>query len=185
MWDKLLGYFGDSLLRKFGEVPPDEWIEAIAELNDFQIRRGFKRLRHDWNGGAPSLPDFMRYCRAIGDSAPDEGPSERIPVPAIEGPKFDGWDITSNNRFLKYVGHRLTDTPRAWGFPGSAAQAEATRIAVGYKNAWAQDMREASELDAATGEIVLPPDEFQARMWNECMRRAEADITTYFAGKAA
>jgi hypothetical protein len=185
VWDKLLGFFGDGLLRKFGEEPPAEWEEAIAELNDFQLRRGFKRLTFGWKGGVPNLPDFVRFCRAIGDDAPDDGPTQRAPLPAIEGPKVDGWDIAGNNRFLKYIGHRLTEMPRAWGFPASAAQMEATRIAVSYKNAWAQDMRETDAMDTATGEIVRAPKEFQDRMWAECMRRAEADITTYFAGKAA
>ncbi len=174
------------MLRKFGEEPPDEWIEAISSLSDFQIRRGFKRFQYDWKGsGAPNLPDFVRYCRAIGDDAPDDGQPRRIAVPVLEGPKLDGWDISANMRFFKYITHRLTEQPRAWGAPKSTQQAEATRLAVAYKNAWAQDMRESDEMDTVTGEIIRVPEEKQEMEFAECMRRAEADIATYIAGKAA
>jgi hypothetical protein len=185
VWDKLLGFFGDGLLRKFGEKPPAEWVESIADINDFQIQRGFKRLRFDWKGGAPNLPDFVRYCCAIGDSAPDEGPSQHVPVPAIEGPKFDGWDISGNVRFHKYISHRLMDNYRPWGAPGTTEHAECTRIAVSYKNAWVRDMRESETMDTSTGEIVRLPEAEQARQFSDCMKRAEADIAMYRAGKAA
>lgn len=185
VWSRLLGVFGDGLVRKFGEEPPEEWIDAIGDLNDFQIRRGIKRLVFSWKGGAPNLPDFVRYCRAIGDDAPDEGPTQHVPMPQIEGPKFDQWDISANIRFWKYITHRLTESYRPWGAPWSTEHAECTRIAVRYKNAWAQDMREAMTMNEATGEIVPPPDQEQSRLFGECMKRAEADITVYRAGKAA
>lgn len=180
-----MGFFGDGLLRKFGEEPPEEWVEAIADLNDFQIRRGFKRFTFSWKGGVPNLPDFVRFCRAIGDDAPDEGPIQQVPLPQIDGPKLDGWDIAGNTRFFKYISHRLTESYRPWGASWTAEHAECTRIAVRYKNAWAQDMREASSVDISTGEIVHSADEYQARTFAECMRRAEADIVVYRQGMAA
>ena len=185
MWDKLLGYFGDSLLRKFDATPPPEWVEAVEDLNDFQIRRGFRRLTFGWKGGVPNLPDFVRLCRAIGDDAPDEGPAQLVRLPPPPTVQCDGWDISANNRFLKYVSHRLTEAPRAWGPAGSTRQAESTRIAVRYKNAWAQDMREDHVMDQSTGEVMPPATEEQARTFAECMRRAEADITVHLAGAAA
>lgn len=190
-----MGYFGDSLLRKFDATPPPEWVEAIDDLNDFQIRRGFRRLRFGWKGGVPNLPDFVRLCRAIGDDAPDEGPRELVSLPApTSTQQFDGWDISGNFRFLKYVTNRLTSNPRAWGGPPpgepwfrngnptSGAQAESTRIAVRYKNAWAQDMREGYLVNPGTGEIVPPGLEEQAQTFAECMKRAEADIAAYLSG---
>jgi hypothetical protein len=185
VWDKLLGYFGDSLLRKFGAAPPAEWAEAIAELNDFQVRRGFRRLTFGWKGGVPNLPDFVRLCRAIGDDAPDEGPTQHVELPAPLSQKFDGWDITANNRFWKYVTKRLTDEPRAWGAPASTQQAEATRVLVRYKNAWAQDMREGDVLDPTTGEIMRPAESYQTQTFADCMQRAESEITVFLRGKAA
>src|SRR5690242_10333455 len=135
VWDRLLGFFGDALLRKFDAEPPQEWIEAISELNDFQIQRGFRRLRYGWKGGVPNLPDFVRFCTAIGDDAPDEGPRQSNPLPAIDGPKLDGWDISGNMKFWKYITHRLTAEYRPWGAPWTEEHAECTRIAVRYKNA--------------------------------------------------
>lgn len=185
MWVKLLGIFGDGLVRKFSDEPPEEWVEAIADLNDFQIRRGIKRMVFSWKGGVPNLPDFVRFCRAIGDDAPDEGPAKYSPTPQIEGPKFDGWDISGNVRFHKYVSHRLMDHYRPWGPPGSTELAECTRIAVGYKNAWARDMRESEVMDERTGEIVRLSEPEQAKQFAECMKRAEADIVVFRQGKAA
>ena len=173
------------MLRKFGDAPPEEWSEAIDELNDFQIRRGFRRLTFGWKGGVPNLPDFVRLCRAIGDDAPDEGPRQHVALPAPPAQQFDGWDLAANNRFRKYVTRRLTEYPRAWGAPASARQADATRVAVSYKNAWAQDMREADSLDPTTGEIVRVSEDDQSRTFAECMVRAEADIVVFLRGKAA
>lgn len=184
MWDRLLGLFGDALLRKFGAEPPQEWETGVGYLTDLQIERGFKRFVFGWKGGPPSLPDFVRMCRSIGDDTVDEGPRPFV-LPAPEPDKYDGWDITGNNRFLNYVKTRLANHPRAWGVPGSTKQAEATRIAVAYKNAWAQDMREAGTLDAATGEFAMPPREVQDRTWIDAMGRAEADIMLLQRAKAA
>lgn len=59
---------------------------------------------------------------------------------------------------------------------GSTQQAEATKIAVSYKNAWAQDMREGGMLDESTGELAQPQIEAQNLSWADCMRRAESEI---------
>jgi hypothetical protein len=177
VWDRLLGLFGDALLRKFGAEPPQEWETGVGYLTDAQIERGFRRFVFGWKGGPPSLPDFMRMCRAVGDDTIEEGPQPRfIALPSADDGRFDGWDLTANNRFFRYVVHRLTKTPRAWGAPGSGRQADATKIAVGYKNAWAQDMREADQVDTASGEVIRVPRETQDRAWTDVMKRAEADI---------
>jgi len=173
------------LLRKFGDAPPEEWVEAIDDLSDFSIRRGFKRMQHGWKGqGAPNLPDFVRFCTIIGDDAPGQI-EPRPALKAPEGPTLDGWDISGNIRFWKYISHRLMESHRPWGAPGSAELAECTRIAVSYKNAWAADMREAGAIDPETGEITRPAEDEQARMFADCMNRAEADIATYRRGLAA
>jgi hypothetical protein len=188
VWARLLGFFGDALIRKFDAEPPPEWVELIGQLNDFQIQRGFRRLSHSWKGGPPNLPDFGRYCRAIGDDAPSEGPSQRVALPALAtlpAGQFDGWDISANVRFHKYITHRLTENYRPWGPAWTPGHAECTRIAVRYKNAWAQDMRESSTADLSTGEITRPTEEYQASAFADCMRRAETDIAVYQQGKAA
>lgn len=184
MWDRLLGLFGEALLRKFGAEPPQEWETALGYLNDAQVERGFRRFVFGWKGGPPSLPDFVRMCRAIGDDSMDEGPRPLV-LPTPPANTYDGWDLTGNNRFMNYVKKRLSEHPRAWGRPASAQQADATRIAVAYKNAWAQDMREGGVLDPATGEYSQPPREEQDWTWLECMRRAEVDIVGLLQQKAA
>lgn len=147
----------------------------LGRLKDFEIDRGLRRLAYSGKDQVPSLPAFTKLCRTIGDDGIDEGP-QLIALPPADTMKFDGWDLTANNRFLKYVTKRLTDKTRAWGLPGSTQQAEATRIAVAYKNAWAQDMREGDMVDPATGELVQTSRAEQDSSWINCMGRAEADI---------
>jgi hypothetical protein len=183
VWDRLLGFFGDALLRKWGPEPPPEWESALCTLQQREVERGFKRLLYGWKGGPPNLPDFMRLCRSVGDEI-DDGPRP-IALPRPDEGKFDGWDITGNNRFMNYVKKRLAGQPRAWGAPGSTHHANATRIAVAYKNAWAQDMREGGTLDPVTGEFAQPSRPEQDRNWSSCMERAEADIAALMARKAA
>lgn len=184
IWDRLLGYFGDALLRRFGKEPPAEWVEAISALNEIQLERGLRRLKYSGKGGAPSLPEFVRLCRAITDDGIEEGPRP-LALPAPDAGRFDGWDIAANNRFWKYMTHRLTVNSRAWGMPGSSRQMEATQVGVSYKNAWARDMREACTVDPDSGELVLPSDEYQATTWVDCMGRAETDIALLQRGKTA
>lgn len=181
-----MGFYGDGLLRKFDAAPPPEWIEAVGMLKDSEITRGLRRIMFGAGAkGVPSLPEFVRICRLIGDDAPDEGPSQLVALPSVDAGKYDYWDAKANSRFLRYVGHRLIDHPRAWGKGGSRQQADATRIAVGYKKAWAQDMRDADQVDAGSGEIVRLAEAEQDRLWADCMKRAEADIAMFLMEKAA
>ena len=181
-----MGLFGEALLRKVGAEHPQEWETGIGYLTDAQIDRGFRRLVFGWKGAPPSLPEFVRICRSVGDDSMEEGPQPHlIALPAADERKFDGWDITANNRFWKYITKRLTDEPRAWGAPGSTRQVDATRIAVGYKNAWAQDMREADAVDRGSGEVIRLSTEEQDRTWIDAMGRAEADIMALMRKKAA
>jgi hypothetical protein len=171
-------------VRKFGEEPPEEWIAALTRVNDYQVERGLRRMVFGWKGGPPSLPDFVRYCRAIGDEY-DEGPRDRAPAPKVEGPKLDGWDISGNIRFWKYITHRLADSYRPWGAASTEEHDRCTGIAMAYKNAWAADMRESDQLDPSSGEIIRLPEEEQSRLFADCMRRAEADIAGYRATRRA
>jgi hypothetical protein len=170
------------LLRKFDAEPPEEWVEAIDDISDMQLARGMRRIVFGWKGGVPNLPDFVRLCRAIGDDAPDDGRPRTVALPAPDTRKFDGWDISGNVRFHKYITHRLTENFRPWGAAWTEEHAECTRIAVRYKNAWAQDMREHTDAD---GVITQPSEEYQASAFADCMRRAEADIELYRKGIAA
>lgn len=186
VWTRFVGMFGgDAVDRKYGLTPPPEWVAMISRLNPFEVDRGLRRLAYSGKAHVPSLPEFTSLCRAVGDDTIEEGPR---PLPTLPKPvkdPFDGWDIAGNTRFWKYITRRLTDQPRAWGAPGSTRQAEATRIAVGYKNAWAQDMRDGCTVDPGSGEIAQPSEAEQTSTWINCMGRAEADIMLLQRGKAA
>jgi hypothetical protein len=174
----------DSVERKYGAKPPEEWVAMLTRLKDRELDRGIRRLAYSGKAHVPSLPEFTRMCRAVGDDGIEEGPRP-IALPNPDDGKFDGWAVTANNRFWKYITKRLTDHPLAWGAAGSTKHADATRIAVGYKNAWAQDMREGGTLDKATGELAHPSTDVQNSAWAECMRRAEADISAGIAERRA
>lgn len=177
IWKRFAGMFGaDALERKFGKSPPPEWVAMLSRFNDFEIDRGVRRLAYSGKAGVPSLPEFTKLCRMVADDAVDEGP--RLPaLPKTDTQEFDDMAIAANIRFLKYVTTRLAARPRAWGAPGSAQQAEATRIAVRYKNAWAQDLREWGTPN--------PTLEEQNTAWEGCMARAEFDISVLLQARAA
>lgn len=192
VWDRLLGLFGDALLRKFDAEPPDEWVAAISVLNDFQLERGLKRMVFTWKGGPPNLPDFMRICRAIGDDDFDT-PKQRIALPSHSDFTGDHWDIAGNMRLLKHITTLLSANSKALGkvLPtreirdsagkflhlescASAEQISTTELLVAYKKAWSQDMRE--YVDSETGEIGRPPFAEQERTWSDTIARAMSDI---------
>ena len=102
----------------------------------------------------------------------------------LENHSAEQWNLLANRLLLAYVRRRLgEDDPHAWGrfcrepyarphAHASSQQAGATRIAVGYKNAFAEDMAERD---------TYPTQADVREYWNECMRRAEADILVYLA----
>lgn len=185
VWARFVGMFGGPAVeRKYGLTPPPEWVAMMGRLNDFQIDRGIRRLAYNGAKDVPSLPQFTSLCRAVGNDEYDEGP-QRLALPPPDTRKFDGCDLAGNFRLLNYVKTRLAKEPRAWGAPGSAQLIEATQIAVRYKNAWAQDMRELKLADPETGELSQYTMVEQDAYWNEGMRRAESEIVMLLQAKAA
>lgn len=162
VWQRLLGCYGESLLRKFeSETPPLEWQGAIAQMNDYQLQQGMRRMLHSGKPHPPSLPEFVKLCRTVGhlDDVPDRSSLPKLP--ALPGGDFDKWDIASNNRLLSYVlragtKHRYFDP-------------EQTRILVALKNRWAELMQ-----NSAVDDEVPAADQQSA--WVECMRMAESEI---------
>jgi hypothetical protein len=159
----LLGLYGDSLLRKFGEEPPPEWAASIGELNDYQLARGMRRLKYSGKPHAPSLPEFLKLCRTIGhaDDIADERPRPTVPLIAHDE-NFDKWGVAANFRLLSYVlrqgeRRRYFDPPQ-------------TRILVALKNRWADLMRE-------SGGDEDPTLADQQAAWDECIRMAEVEIS--------
>lgn len=195
IWQRLCGCFGaDAVERKFGPTPPPEWVAMIGRLKDHELERGMRRLVYSGAAAPPSLPQFVRLCRTVGD-APDVDDGPRVPALPTKPADWQGdrWDIAANRHLLAYIVRRMTANPHAYGRPASYLAMRATtsrenphadapefvravEILVAYTRAWAQDMREWA--DPQTGQIGRPPVAAQQAAWEDCMARAEADIAT-------
>lgn len=188
-----MGFFGDALLRKFDAKPPQEWVEAIAELGDGQIRRGFRRLQFGWKGGVPNLPDFVRLCRSVDDGLDEGRRAPALPAPSSDGFAGDSWTMAANRYLLGHIVKRQAVNSQIYGRPASAkalcmSQRELDvlgydrhnldaseefvtniRLLVEAKNAWAADMRD----QAVSGEVDA---EVQKVVWKDYIDRAEAKM---------
>lgn len=191
VWDRLLGCFGDALLRKFGAEPPQEWVGAIKSLRDPQIERGLRRLLFGWKGPPPSLPDFMRLCRSVGTDEFDEDNSDQLRIAKEDSFRGDIWDMAANRYLMGHIAKRLAATANFYGKPASVSLLRApakdlqdlgidphyldasgqmvTQIIklVAAKKEWAADMRDL----AVKGEV---PVEQQQAIWRDYISRAEA-----------
>lgn len=178
MWDRLLGCFGDALLRKFGAEPPEEWIAGLSMLSAAQHERGLRRLLFGWKGGPPNLPDFMRLCRSVADDI-DEGPRP-IALPAPDSFTGDVWDVAANKYLMGHIAKQLTADPRHYGTPGGIGRGNpsAEFIAnvgalVAAKKLWAADMRDLAAHHTVPGEV---PPEIQKAVWADYLGRVEQQI---------
>jgi hypothetical protein len=186
----LLGCFGDNLIRRFGKTPPAEWVGAIDMLNDAQLERGLKRLVFGGKGQAPSLPEFIRMCRALGNDEYDDG---QPALPKLEAPdawKGDVWDMAANRYLLGHIAKQMAKDPKMYGQPASYRAMKATdedlnklgldkhnldasgefvdrvNALVAAKNAWAADMRDL----AVNGSV---PPSTQKAVWYDLIGTAE------------
>lgn len=161
VWGRLAGCFGESLIRKFGEEPPDEWIGAISRLNEYQLQQGMRRVVFSGKGGAPSLPEFMKLCRTVGhaDDIPDEPPSTTLRLEHDDS--LDNWAVAGNQHLLAHVLRSLAKK--------RCFNEHETRILVRFKNLWADQMRLSADESGVT------PEE-QREVWRECLQRAEAEF---------
>ena len=166
VWDRLLGCFGEGLLRKFGATPNQEWTAAIDMLDDRQIERGLRRIVFGWKGGPPNLPDFMRLCRTIGDVGIEEGPEPRWALPAPDDYAGDSWDMAANKYLLGHIATRLSEKPGCYGAQNSVEMRAAVAKLLAAKNAWAADMRDL----AVNGEV---PPSTQKAVWYDLISTAE------------
>jgi hypothetical protein len=189
VWDRLLGCFGDALLRKFGAQPPQEWVGAIGALKQRQIERGMRRLLFGWKGGPPSLPDFMRLCRTIGGDEFDDGESKLPALTREDSFRGDEWDMAANRYLMGHIAKIMKKDPKRLGRPASVKLTQAplkdlqdlgidlhyldangefvenVKRLVTAKNAWAADMR-----DIAVNGAVPVSD--QQTIWHDYMKRA-------------
>lgn len=188
VWTRFVGLFGgDAVRRRFGDSAPAEWVAIIAKLTDYDLERGMRRLVYSGRAHMPSLPEFLRLCRVVGQSDDiAEGPRP-LQLEAPEDRRFDAWAMTANRHLLAYVlehtalrtrryapdwttdGHRVTPGPEA---------IRRTAVLVRWKNEWAQRMR-----DGADAHGVDVDD--QRDVWANCMRLAESEIDALAQARAA
>lgn len=191
IWVRLLGCFGESLIRKFGPTPPQEWVDGLGMLSPLQQERGLRRLVFGWKGGPPSLPEFMRLCRSVGSDEFEEGPAKLPALPPPDTWEGDVWASAANRYLMGHIAKRMATNPKGYGKPASyeamrAPKADLGRLGldehnldassefvdrmaklVAAKNTWAADMRDL----AIKGEV---PAETQKAVWREYLARAEA-----------
>lgn len=173
LWQRFCGLYGaDAVRRKFGDEAPPEWREAISQVSDFDLQRGMRRLMHGGKPYVPSLPEFIRACKVVGqDTEAGEGkPTYMLPAP--EPAITDAWGAAANGHLLAWVlsNHRLFRSSSGNDLP------HVTAIAVHWKNRWAETMRLASEDERHDGGKDL---------WRNCMAQAEIEIAAALALEAA
>lgn len=162
LWERLGGMYGvDSLMRKFGESPPMEWVSALSAMNDAQMQNGLQQLAKAGSAHLPTLPEFLKACRESREFA--------SPIPQVTDSRFDPWDIAANHHFLAYL-------RRCWA-NGRTFTAPETQVLVTWKNAWARDCREDAVRTLEVPHGSMPVEEQMAR-WRDCMVRAWAQIGT-------
>jgi hypothetical protein len=188
VWRRLIGLFGgDSVRRKYGDTPPTEWASVIAKLNDYDLERGMRRLVHSGRGHVPSLPEFVKLCRTVGqaDDVPDAPQNPQLSAP--DDGRFDDWAMTANRHLLAYVfKHTALRTRRyapGWTSgggvvtPGPESRAR-TAVLVKWKNEWAARMRAAADEHGVNVED-------QRDIWANCMALAEAELDAMAQRQAA
>jgi hypothetical protein len=162
LWRRFGGLFGgDAVERKFGPNPPVEWVEMVGRMNDFELQRGLRRLVASGKAHVPTLPEFVKLCRAVGDDAEFGGSKATNALPAPPPAITDVWGSAANTHLLGYVlGH-------AKDFRGPDC-GRRTEILVRWKNEWARLMRDSDE-----SEREVPA---QKSLWAACMNQAETEI---------
>lgn len=133
--------------KAFGNLHPAQWARLIehclseAGPDRMPTVRDLWGMRRDLRAGPPTYVHEQRQL--------------------LE--EFDAWAIEANRHLFAYLLRHVYQ-------PGGSQHPMARQpmIFVRYKNAWAQDMRE-----AATAEGV--PIDVQKAAWRDCMERAEQD----------
>lgn len=59
IWKQLASMYGASLLREYGETPPDLWCEAFSHMDDAAVRRALVALLNSGGKFPPTLPQFV------------------------------------------------------------------------------------------------------------------------------
>lgn len=151
----------DALERKFGRSIPAEWAGIVDRMPQAELERGMRRLVYSGKPHVPTLPEFVKLCKTVGDDQEFGGPKQSGPLIAGPAPVTDNWGAVANMHLMAEVYRN----PRRFASPDCE---RITQILVRWKNEWARLMREASDEDRE-------PDA-QKALWRACMTQAESEI---------
>lgn len=107
VWAIFSGMYGVRHTRDFGESVPDVWRQAIQNLKQHEIERGIRRLTSGGSSSPPTLPQFVKACKTIGE---DEGPSNPGPHLALPAPKVHPIAAHAQKCLLAWLYHRKQET---------------------------------------------------------------------------
>lgn len=133
--------YGTRHTRDYGESVPDIWRQSIAQLKAHEIQRGLRRLTSGGSASPPSLPQFMKACREIGDS---EGPANPGQL-QIARPEVHYIDAHANKCIFAYLNtHEATSQDSL-----AKMLAEKNRIVADFKNIATTDTITGKEIKVA------------------------------------
>lgn len=171
LWQRLGGLFGaDALERKFGREIPSEWRGIVERLPIPELERGMRRLVYSGKAHVPTLPEFVKLCKSVGDDAEFGGPKGAAALPPPAQTVTDAWGAQANLHLLGYVQKNHRDFRGGMPYGGHPLPwlVARTAILVRWKNEWARLMRESDEPDRESAA--------QKSLWAACMSQAEDEI---------
>lgn len=129
--------YGAKLARDFDASVPDAWRHAIGSLKHYEVDRGLRRLTLGGSGSPPTLPQFIKACKQVGEA---EGPSNPHPNPSSALPlHFDPFVAHANKCLLSFL------------FKRGTVSDELLSKLVEEKNVIASQYRDISREDEVTG----------------------------------
>lgn len=173
LWQRMGGLFGaDALERKFGREIPTEWRGIVERMPIPELERGMRRLVYSGKAHVPTLPEFVKLCKAVGDDGEFGGPKGAAALPPPPQTVTDAWGAQANFHLLAYVQTRHRDFRGGMQYGGHPAPwlTARTQILVRWKNEWARLMRESDESDRESAA--------QKSLWAACMSQAEDEIAS-------
>lgn len=77
--------YGNRFTREYGDSAPETWARTIKSLRDYELTRGLRRLLSFGSGSPPTLPQFVKACRAVDpDDVVRPGNTAKLPPPNID-----------------------------------------------------------------------------------------------------
>lgn len=144
-------------------------------------------------GSVPTLPQFLRFARTIGEDFGNDPLPQPTPQ-ALQGPQIDPWVVQGNLWLLTHIRNQLAEKPMRWGRPASppAMQLQPNQLQdegmhphkldaspefvanvgrlVEAKNQWAADMKDLGRNDPQ-GRVPMPT---AKAIWADYIQRAES-----------